>query len=221
MTRIYAIANYPDRWSIAQDRQRVAGARLVLRGLWYDEGRWFAMWCPNSRSIQRTALDLLRHDLKPVLSRRCKHLKGHGGVKGTVRHLERIADRYTYVARFDVVSYYESVDHRLLLGLLDGAGIRGDLGITHFVGVPAIFNALRDHPKNLRADFSMLKMVLAGAEVVALQEGHVLLVQTILEHCQPRLARFKHPNHVVFIDELPRNATGKVLKFQLRESIKP
>ena len=33
------------------------------------------------------------------------------------------------------------------------------------------------------------------------------------------LARFKHPKRVVFLDTLPRNAMGKVLKFVLREQI--
>lgn len=32
-----------------------------------------------------------------------------------------------------------------------------------------------------------------------------------------RLARFKHPRRVVFVDELPRNAMGKVQKNVLRE----
>ncbi len=138
MTAIYAAAGYPDQWSIDQDRKAIAGASLALRGLWHEKGRWFAKWCPKSRSIQRTALDLLRHDLKPVLSHRCKHLKGHGGVKGTVRYLRRVVDRYAYVARFDVVSYYDSVDHALLLGLLNGAGIGADLCriVTDYLQMP-------------------------------------------------------------------------------------
>jgi acyl-CoA synthetase (AMP-forming)/AMP-acid ligase II len=32
-----------------------------------------------------------------------------------------------------------------------------------------------------------------------------------------RLARFKHPKDVVALDELPRNASGKVIKGVLRE----
>lgn len=31
------------------------------------------------------------------------------------------------------------------------------------------------------------------------------------------LARYKHPKHLVFVDELPRNASGKVVKHQLRK----
>ena len=59
----------------------------------------------------------------------------------------------------------------------------------------------------------------SGCAVVALQEGKDLSADAILEYCAPRLARFKQPKHIVFVSELPRNATGKVLKFQLRDSI--
>jgi acyl-CoA synthetase (AMP-forming)/AMP-acid ligase II len=35
------------------------------------------------------------------------------------------------------------------------------------------------------------------------------------EHVKAHLARFKVPREIVFLDELPRNATGKVLKREL------
>jgi len=34
-----------------------------------------------------------------------------------------------------------------------------------------------------------------------------------------RLARYKHPRHVVAVDELPRNAMGKVLKHELKAMV--
>ena len=34
-----------------------------------------------------------------------------------------------------------------------------------------------------------------------------------------RLARFKHPHEVIFVDALPRNALGKVLRFKLRQQL--
>ena len=37
------------------------------------------------------------------------------------------------------------------------------------------------------------------------------------EHVKVHLARFKVPREIVFVDELPRNATGKVLKAELAE----
>ena len=39
----------------------------------------------------------------------------------------------------------------------------------------------------------------------------------LIEYCRQRLASFKKPESVVFIDELPRNALGKVLKRILQE----
>ena len=58
-----------------------------------------------------------------------------------------------------------------------------------------------------------------GCAVVALQDGVSIDADAILAHCRPKLARFKQPSHVVFVDELPRNATGKVLKFELRKTV--
>jgi acyl-CoA synthetase (AMP-forming)/AMP-acid ligase II len=39
----------------------------------------------------------------------------------------------------------------------------------------------------------------------------------LMEHCRQRLASFKRPTAVVFVDDLPRNAMGKVLKRDLRD----
>ena len=38
----------------------------------------------------------------------------------------------------------------------------------------------------------------------------------LIEHCRARLASFKRPESVIEVDELPRNALGKVLKRELR-----
>jgi fatty-acyl-CoA synthase len=40
--------------------------------------------------------------------------------------------------------------------------------------------------------------------------------QALLDHLDPRLARYKLPKSVVFTDALPRSGAGKVLKNQLR-----
>jgi acyl-CoA synthetase (AMP-forming)/AMP-acid ligase II len=38
----------------------------------------------------------------------------------------------------------------------------------------------------------------------------------LVEHCQAQLARFKVPKEIIFLDALPRNPSGKVLKRELR-----
>jgi acyl-CoA synthetase (AMP-forming)/AMP-acid ligase II len=44
-----------------------------------------------------------------------------------------------------------------------------------------------------------------------------LSTEDVVAYCKGVLANYKMPREVSFIDELPRNASGKVLKFQLRE----
>lgn len=41
--------------------------------------------------------------------------------------------------------------------------------------------------------------------------------ETLRTHLEERLARYKVPKSIVFLDELPHNASGKLLKSQLRE----
>ncbi|MEO6858025.1 MAG: AMP-binding protein [Solirubrobacteraceae bacterium] len=50
---------------------------------------------------------------------------------------------------------------------------------------------------------------------VALEPGAELTEAELKDHVRGHLARFKIPREIVFVDELPRNATGKVLKRSL------
>ena len=43
--------------------------------------------------------------------------------------------------------------------------------------------------------------------------------QGVLDLFKERLAKFKHPRRVVFLDSLPKNAMGKVQKFELKKSL--
>ncbi|MQA13236.1 MAG: long-chain-fatty-acid--CoA ligase [Pseudonocardiaceae bacterium] len=43
--------------------------------------------------------------------------------------------------------------------------------------------------------------------------------QEVIEHCRQRLASYKKPTSLVVVDSLPRNASGKVQKFRLREQV--
>lgn len=53
--------------------------------------------------------------------------------------------------------------------------------------------------------------------VVVLRPDENADEQGLIEFSRTRIAHFKAPKHVVFVEELPRNATGKLLKRTLRE----
>jgi long-chain acyl-CoA synthetase len=54
------------------------------------------------------------------------------------------------------------------------------------------------------------------AAFIELHEGGSLDERDVVEHCSEYLARYKVPRRVRFIGDLPRSATGKVLKRELR-----
>ncbi len=59
-----------------------------------------------------------------------------------------------------------------------------------------------------------------GKAIVALKAGRTLTEEQIIEHLRARLAKYKIPRSVVFVEMLPRNAAGKVLKTVLQEEYK-
>lgn len=56
----------------------------------------------------------------------------------------------------------------------------------------------------------------AVTAVVVPRTGCVLSKDDVLAHCRKRLASFKTPKHVFFVESMPRNASGKILKRDLR-----
>jgi len=57
----------------------------------------------------------------------------------------------------------------------------------------------------------------SGMAIVVKKSDIDIEPDAIINHCRDNLAKFKVPKHVRFVDELPRNAAGKVLKRTLRE----
>jgi acyl-CoA synthetase (AMP-forming)/AMP-acid ligase II len=56
----------------------------------------------------------------------------------------------------------------------------------------------------------------AGKAFLVLEPGAEIDPAAVIAACKERLAGYKTPRHVAFIDALPRNAAGKVLKTELR-----
>jgi len=83
-----------------------------------------------------------------------------------------------------------------------------------------IENCLEDHPKVEEAavigvpDPDWGEVVKA---VLVLKPGQAMSVAEVIEYTKSRLSSFKAPQYVALVNELPRNAMGKVLKNDLRK----
>ena len=86
-----------------------------------------------------------------------------------------------------------------------------------------IESRLVEHPKVLEAAV----VGRADDDDLTKPEAHVVLhdagdasdamANELLAHCQDGLARYKYPRWIHFVDELPKTATGKIQRFQLRK----
>lgn len=52
---------------------------------------------------------------------------------------------------------------------------------------------------------------------VSLRAGARATGEELAEHCKQRMAAYKYPRSVEIIDELPKTATGKILRRTLRQ----
>jgi fatty-acyl-CoA synthase len=56
-----------------------------------------------------------------------------------------------------------------------------------------------------------------GVAFVRREPGHALTEADVIAHCRGRIASFKIPRAVIFVDEFPMTSSGKIQKVKLRE----
>lgn len=115
------------------------------------------------------------------------------------------------MARFDVDGYLYIVDRRKDMVLSGGFNIY----------TKEVEQMLLEHTAIADAAVVGVHDEVFGEAVAAfieLKPGRELEVSEVMEHSKSRIASYKKPKHVFFVDSFPRNAMGKVLKSELRAS---
>ena len=76
------------------------------------------------------------------------------------------------------------------------------------------------HPKVVEAGCAGIKDRVYGEEIkvfVVLKKGEQCTEAEIIEHCKPYLPKYKMPKQVQFLEALPKNMLGKILRAELRK----
>jgi fatty-acyl-CoA synthase len=113
-------------------------------------------------------------------------------------------------ARYDEEGFYYIVDRWKDMFISGGENV-----------YPAeVENVIYQHPAV--ADVAVIgvphpKWQEVGKAILVLKQGQSVTEGEIITFCQGKLARYKIPKSVAFVDMLPRTAAGKVLKRELRQ----
>ena len=89
----------------------------LLRRITLADGSEIDLWSPRDALVLKCLAWVLGQRL--ALSKRCTHLKGHGGAKAAVKTVEERLGENRFVLKTDVRSYYASINHELLLQRLE------------------------------------------------------------------------------------------------------
>ncbi|MGI9288579.1 MAG: AMP-binding enzyme, partial [Pseudomonadales bacterium] len=148
-----------------------------------------------------------------------------------------------YVRGYNVMQgYFE--DPRASAEAVDTEGWlhTGDVGVMDADGYLSITDRIKDmfivggfncYPAEIESALSTLHSIAQVAvigvpdermgevakAVIVRTEGAELTVEEVIEWCRANMANYKVPRYVEFVDALPLNASGKVLKTQLRSSV--
>jgi long-chain acyl-CoA synthetase len=144
-------------------------------------------------------------------------IRGHNVMKGYYKRPDATAEAIRAggwfftgdVARVDEDGYFSIVDR------IKDLIIRGGMNVYP----REIEEVLYAHPAIAEAAVVGMADPALGEEVkavVALKAGQTVTADEIMAYCKERLAAFKYPRSVEFRDSLPKTATGKILKRELR-----
>jgi fatty-acyl-CoA synthase len=112
------------------------------------------------------------------------------------------------------IAYLDADGFLYIVGRKKDVIIRGGHNV-HATDVEAV---LFEHPAVREAAVAGIPHDVLGEDVAAwlvLRDGAELSAEEVTDFCRERLTDYKVPRRITFVAELPRNATGKVLKQEL------
>jgi malonyl-CoA/methylmalonyl-CoA synthetase len=147
-------------------------------------------------------------------------LRGPNIFKGYWQQPEKTSESFTADGWFRTgdLGFRESDGYLTLCGRSKDLIISGGLNIYP----PEVERVLAEHPSVAACavigcpDREWGERVTA---VVVLNRGESVSGQDLIAFCRERLASYKSPKSIVFTDNLPRNAMGKVQKAELRNTV--
>jgi len=93
-------------------------------------------------AVDALVLKALSITLQPLFSMEqyssCTHLKGGGGIHAALRHVAARAGDYQHILKSDAYHYYESIDHQVLLTLLE-----------QYISCPVLLNLVTQYCQRL------------------------------------------------------------------------
>ena len=112
--------------------------------------------------------------------------------------------------------YVDEEGYIYLTGRADDLIKRGG----EYISPDEVENVLYSYPKIEEAAVIGVPSEEWGQEpraVVVLKKGEKATPEEIMEFCRAKLSGFKRPRSVVFVNELPKTSTGKILRRTLRD----
>jgi long-chain acyl-CoA synthetase len=168
------------------------------------------VWGVDVRVVDEDGNDVPQGDLGEIV------IRGHNVMKGYYQKPEATAEAFHHgwfhsgdIGRFDEEGYLYIVDR------VKDMIIRGGLNVYP----REVEEVLMSHPDVSLAAVVGVPHERHGEEVkafVVLKEGAELTEDALMAWSKSMMADYKYPRQIVFRDTLPMNATGKILKRELR-----
>ena len=192
--------------------ETVSGDTFLAKDKMLDKIGSVGKPCPHLhvRVVDENGNDVPPHEMGEIILKGPKVFKGYW--KNPEATAKAIKEGWFYtgdMGSLDEDGYLYILDRKKDIIISGGENIAS----------PEVERVIYEHPAVLEAAIIGIphpKWLEVPKAYVVLKPGTQMTAQELIEHCTKKLAKFKVPKEVDFVDQLPRNPSGKVLKRDLR-----